>query len=206
MSRIDPVLVPVPINALRPTQITVGLHEVNEKRLRWREQHGEHAAEFLGTHTVPVVKGPKGRFFVIDHHHLARALLEEGVVQLGVTVVARLDHLTGVHFWNYLDNRGWCHPYDAAGRRRDYDAIPRRIGEMPDDPYRSLAGALRRVGGFAKDTTPFSEFIWADFLRRHIAAKAVAASFDKALAKALKLARSREADYLPGWCGPVTGD
>jgi hypothetical protein len=37
-----------------------------------------------------------------------------------------------------------------------------------DDPFRSLADELRRAGGFAKDTTPFSEFLWTDFLRRRV--------------------------------------
>ena len=49
-----------------------------------------------------------------------------------------------------------------------YGDIPKSIEDMADDPFRSLAGALRRKGGYAKDTTPFSEFLWADFLRRRI--------------------------------------
>jgi hypothetical protein len=72
-----------------------------------------------------------------------------------------------------------------------------------DDPFRSLAGELRRVGGFAKDTTPFGEFLWADFLRRRMKRKVLDANFDGALEQALKLAKSEEADYLPGWCGAV---
>ena len=59
------------------------------------------------------------------------------------------------------------------------------------------------MGGFAKDTTPFSEFLWADFLRRKLTRKAVDANFDKALEKALAAAKSKDAIYLPGWCGPA---
>jgi hypothetical protein len=73
---------------------------------------------------------------------------------------------------------------------------------LTDDPFRSLAGELRRVGGYAKDTTPFSEFLWADFLRRRIKPKAVEKDFSATLERALALAKSPEADYLPGWCGP----
>jgi len=61
---------------------------------------------------------------------------------------------------------------------------------------------LRQTGGFAKDTTPFSEFIWADFLRRHVKLKDIKADFSAALAKALEMAKTKDADYLPGWCGP----
>ncbi|MFT3791904.1 MAG: ParB-like protein [Rudaea sp.] len=95
------------------------------------------------------------------------------------------------------------HPFDAKGRHCDYSAIPKKITGLVDDPFRSLAGELRRVGGFAKDTTPFSEFLWADFLRHRIKPKLVDAGFDTALEKAMKLAKSEDADYLPGWCGPI---
>src|ERR1700744_5072656 len=95
-----------------------------------------------------------------------------------------------------------CIPYER-GRRRTYEDVPCRLPDLIDDPYRSLAGELRRSGGFAKDTTPFSEFLWADFLRRRIKRKLIKKNFSHAVEQALQLARSIDADYLPGWCGPV---
>jgi hypothetical protein len=50
----------------------------------------------------------------------------------------------------------------AACALTDKD-LPKTVAGLIDDPFRSLAGELRRAGGFAKDTTPFSEFLWADF-------------------------------------------
>ena len=55
----------------------------------------------------------------------------------------------------------------------------------------------------AKDTTPFSEFLWADFLRRRMKRKTVERDFERAVEKAIKLAKSEDAAYLPGWCGPL---
>jgi hypothetical protein len=205
MSAREPVLNPVKIKSLKPTQMTVGLREVNEKRRTWRERGGEKGAEFLGHHMIPVVIGPKGLHYLIDHHHLARALEDEGVKDVLVNVVADLHSLAVEEFWIFLDNRAWCHPYDEDGHRRDFSAIPKTVAAMPDDPFRSLAGELREAGGYAKDETPFSEFIWADFLRRRIKRKAVEKDFPKALRKALALAKDQAANYLPGWCGP-TGD
>jgi hypothetical protein len=80
------------------------------------------------------------------------------------------------------------------------------VSKLIDDPFRSLAGELRRAGGFAKDTTPFSEFLWADFFRRRINRKLVESDFAHALESALQLAKSKEANSLPGWCGPVPED
>jgi hypothetical protein len=208
MSFREPQLNPVSIRALRPTQMTVGYREVEQKRQEWRRRasaqaDGKEGAEFLVTHMIPVVLGPKDRHYILDHHHLCRALHEEGVEDILVNVVADLRGLTKSSLWVYLDNRGWCHPYDADGRRRDFDDLPANVSKLTDDPYRSLAGELRRAGGFAKDTTPFSEFIWADFLRRRIKAKLVEEDFEAALKRAETMASSKDASYLPGWCGPT---
>jgi hypothetical protein len=202
MSVREPLLNPVPIAELRPTQITVGFREVQAKRRQWREHAEDKGSEFLGKHMIPVVLGPKERHYVIDHHHLCRALHDEGVKDILVNVVADLRGLTKASFWVVLDNRSWCHPYDAEGRRIGFKDIPDSIADMTDDPYRSLAGELRRAGGFAKDATPFSEFIWADFLRRRIKPKALEDDFAGALVKAMRLAKQEDAAYLPGWCGP----
>jgi hypothetical protein len=199
----EPLLSTVPIADLRPTQMTVGMREVNAKRKRWREMSGGKGGKFLGTHMIPVVLGPKKRHYVVDHHHLARALHEEKVKDLAVTVTANLSTLEADEFWTVMDNRNWMHPFDANGRRRHYEDIPKSITDLVDDPFRSLAGELRRAGGFAKDTTPFSEFLWADFLRRRLKRKDVENDFDRALEKALELGKSQAATHLPGWCGPA---
>ncbi|HTV35161.1 MAG TPA: ParB-like protein [Xanthobacteraceae bacterium] len=200
----EPLLSTVPIVDLRPTQITVGMREVAAKRKHWRDTGGtKKGAEFLGKHMMPVVLGPKQRHFIIDHHHLARALHEEGVKDVAVTVVANLSKLETASFWIVMDSHNWMHPFDAKGVRRHYDDIPKSVTDMVDDPFRSLAGELRRAGGFAKDTTPYSEFLWADFLRRRVKRKLIGQDFEAAVEKALQLAKSMDADYLPGWCGPV---
>ena len=199
----DPVLTPVAIGDLRPTQISVGMREVEDKCQRLRERGAKKIGGFLGDHMIPVILGPKKRHYVIDHHHLALALHREGVKNVLVTVVADLKELEPDDFWLVLDHHSWVHPYDQDGRRRDFSNIPKSIDKLKDDPFRSLAGELRRAGGFAKDTTPFSEFLWADFLRRRMKRRQVVDDFDTAAKKAMKLAKSQDAHYLPGWCGPV---
>ena len=199
----EPLLTPVAIADLRPTQITVGMREVKAKRKRWREMKDKKGSKFLGTHMIPVILGPKKRHYVIDHHHLARALHEEGVKKVMVTVIANLSMLENDTFWFVLDNRNLMHPFDDEGRRRDHKDIPKSVSSLVDDPFRSLAGELRRAGGFAKDTTPFSEFLWADFLRRRIKRTRVKNDFTSALDEALALAKSSKANYMPGWCGPI---
>ncbi|MDR3469356.1 MAG: ParB-like protein [Xanthobacteraceae bacterium] len=202
----EPIVKPVPILSLKPTQLTVGMREVREKRKVWREHKPKKRAEVLGRHMIPVVVGPGGEHYVIDHHHLARALHDEGIKDVLITVVADLSLVDRALFWNAMDGHRFVHPYDAKGVRQRYDKLPKSIVGLKDDPYRSLAGELRRAGGFAKDTTPFSEFMWADFLRRRIPRKTVENNFAKAMERALSFGRSKDAIYLPGWCGPSSED
>ena len=79
--------------------------------------------------------------------------------------------------------------------------MPKTILDLTDDLFRSLAGALKRAGGYVKNKAPFSEFRWADFLRSRISRETVDFDFDRALLLALNLAWSHEAKALPGWLG-----
>jgi hypothetical protein len=191
----------VPVDGLRPTQMTVGAREVEVKRRQWRDADDHERAKLLRRHVVPAVVGPKKRHYIVDHHHFTRALLEEGASEVAVYIVADLEHLAKSEFWTFLDNSAWCHAYDAAGDRRALSDIPKSLSELADDPYRSLAGELIRSGGCAKSSRPFSEFLWADFMRRRIKKSLIEKDFDAAMREALGLARSPDAKSLPGWCG-----
>jgi len=199
---IEPVLHPIAIKALRPTQMTLGLREVERKRDAWRARAMKDGGEFLGSHMIPAVTGPGETTWLIDNHHLLRALHEEGVEMVLVSLVARLGHLPKKRFLSFMDSHNWLHPYDDEGKRRDWKDLPRHIGKLADDPYRSLAGEVRRAGGYAKTPVPYSEFLWADFLRDRIGRDKLEHDFGKAMAKGLLLARSRKAAHLPGFAGP----
>lgn len=200
----QPLLLPTRIDDLRPTQMTVGMREVAVKRHAWRESCAKQGAEFLGRHMIPVVIGPKHRPWLVDHHHLALALHLEGQEEVLASVIANLSHLGRDEFLTVMDNRSWLHPFDAMGVRQDYAELPRRLSKLKDDPYRSLAGVVLREGGYAKSQAPFAEFLWADFFRHRIDAKLLSHDFDRAARKALDLARSKQANHLPGWAGPST--
>jgi hypothetical protein len=104
-----------------------------------------------------------------------------------------------------MEFRTWSHPYDNRGKRRDYRDMPKRLTQMLDDPYRSLAAMVRNAGGFAKNQEPFVEFLWADFFRPRIAIASIKKEPRKAARAGLKLARSEQARYLPGWTGAPAG-
>ena len=43
--------------------------------------------------------------------------------------------------------------------------LPRRLQDLPDDPYRTLAWLVRKNEGFCKSSQEFAEFTWADWMR-----------------------------------------
>ena len=119
--------------------------------------------------------------------------------EVDVSIVANMSELSFDEFWMTLESHNWTHPFDDEGRRRSYDDMPASVDDLVDDPYRSLAGAVKRAGGYAKDKAPFSEFRWADFLRRRIPRELIERDFGRGLAVAMNLAQSTEAAVLPGW-------
>jgi hypothetical protein len=197
------ILVTAKIDSLRPTQITVGYREVQTKRRHWETLGKKERARVIDRHWFPAVLGPQDDYFIVDHHHLGLALHEEGEDEARIMQIKDLSWLDAESFWRMMEHNQWVHPYDADGKRRDYGDLPKTLTQLADDPYRSLAGEIRIAGGYAKDATPFSEFLWADYLRPRIKRNLIVKDFDKALHDALALAHAQDARYLPGWSGVV---
>ena len=194
-------MVEAELKSLRPTQMTVGYSEVLLKRQEWRALDKAKQSKFLAEHLLPAVVGPKGKHYIVDHHHLARALAEERVEKAHLHVWADLSALAKDEFWLVMDHRQWVHSYDATGRRKPFSKIPKSLGLLIDDPYRSLAAAARMAGGFPKDRTPFAEFLWADFFRRRVPASQLRSNPDSALSAAMQVVHDKSAMHLPGWSG-----
>lgn len=189
----------IAIADLRPTQVTVGYREVAAKRRQWDLLSKADRKRFLDGHVVPTVLGPKARHYIVDHHHLARALADDGRDSVLVGQLADLSALEKPEFWTVMDHRHWVYPFDANGMRQSFTAIPKTVSGLADDIWRSLAGAVRDAGGYAKENEPFAEFLWADFLRRRLDPALPARDFDAAVTAACTLAHSPAAAHLPGW-------
>lgn len=194
-------LVRVNLKQLRPTQLSVGYAEVELKSRQWAQMGKKQRKAQIESHVFPAVLGPGGHYYIVDHHHLGVALLEQGIDEVFVAVLDEMTWLEPLVFWRTMEFRAWSHPYDHRGMRRDYRDMPQRLSQLEDDPYRSLAGLVRNAGGFAKDEAPFVEFLWADFFRPRVAVRVIKKDPRRATREGARLARSPEARYLPGWSG-----
>lgn len=186
---------------LHPTQITVGMREVADKRRELARESKDERHEFLRNHVIPVVIGPGGKRFLIDHHHLARALHDDGFEHAWCETVADLSVHQGAAFWKEMEKRHWVYPHDQHGQLRPCSELPTHAAGLIDDPYRSLAAYARNAGAYTKSTVPFTEFAWANFFRTRIAIARTEDGFEQALRKAIELARSPSASALPGFLG-----
>jgi hypothetical protein len=194
-----PKLHQAPIKSLCPTQLTIGMIEVEAKRKHLAALSAKEQQEFLESHPMPVVIGPDKRLYITDHHHLARAALEAGVAGGYFTIDADFGSYGTEEFWRKMDENSWVHPLDQNGVRHHYACIPNHLNQLIDDVYRSLAGFVRDAGGYEKTRTAFAEFIWADFFRRNVAIEDVHADFHLAVRHAQRLARSPLAKGIPGF-------
>jgi hypothetical protein len=197
---------------LRPTQIAVGHIEVRRKAEKLKAMGKSELRDYLQENAVPVVLAAKSTPFIVDHHHMVRACWEAGVDQVVTETKADLSHLKSGEFWGVMHKSHWIHLFDQFGKGPHEPAnLPDDIRCMADDPYRSLAWAVRHQGGFDKCDAPFAEFHWADFFRKHSLIEKNRGEhlehdhktwFQESLSKALKLSQSEACHHLPGFVKP----
>lgn len=206
------VLVQLRILDLRPTQMSVGMIEVRHKRKSIAASAKHHHSDGPTHEPLPGVYGPHKRFYLIDHHHLARALHEEGVTHATCAVMLDMSAAPytdtddgGASFWAAMSARGWVYPYDHHGHGpHPYTDLPADVTGLKDDVFRSLAGAVEKGGGFHKTAVPFQEFMWANYLRGIIPDVVVDADFEAAVQSALRMLHSAHGETptpvsLPGF-------
>lgn len=154
---------------LHPTQISVGFQQVNVKADKMKQKSKDDLLEYLKSHTVPIIKGPKNKLYIIDHHHLCKAAYDNGIDRVFITILEDWSDKDDETFWQDMQDHHYVWLYDEHGSEITIDKflvlLPRTIKELKNDPFRSIAGVLRRQGVYEKDWTPYSEFKWANFLR-----------------------------------------
>lgn len=191
------------IRDFHPTQITVGMAEVEKKRQKIEAMNEEELHTYREGHIVPVVLWPQKHYYILDHHHMVLALELTKHEHVYVKVLKDLSAETESVFWKKMTQARWTHPYDENGVKRPFTDIPAKVKDLRDDPYRSLAAFVRDKQVYNKTFKPFAEFEWADFFRKHIARDFVEKEFDNAVYVAMGLANSQEAKYLSGWTGKL---
>ena len=190
----------MPLLKLKPTQFALGLREVARKVAKLKAMSHDERHKYIHDRPIPVVLSAKKHWHIVDHHHHARACWEIGVEELPIEIKADLSHLLEGEFWDAMHKARWVHLLDQFGLGPHKPVLlPEDIRGLADDPYRSLAWALRHAGAYEKSDQAFSEFKWADFLRKEVPIEHGDEGFARAVAAAHDVARSPKASGLPGF-------
>jgi len=188
------------IERLRPTQFAVGYREVDERAKQIAQKSPTKLKAYVEEHLPLIVIGPDDQPYLIDGHHLARALLKARINSVEVRVVANWRHVSPAEFWTQMKEHGWVYLYGNRGQGPlEVEKLPKTVAELTDDPYRALAWAVRKQGGLDKTNGSFDEFKWANFFRSRVPIGSQPGDFERAVKAALKISHSPEAKDLPGY-------
>lgn len=194
-----------PVLLLRPTQFSLGMEQVKFKTRRLQSLSKRKLAAHLHQRPFPIVVSPQGESYIIDHHHLLYACWQIGVKAVEVEIKCDLSQtsLSYKKFWKTMVLSHWAYLYDQFGEGpRDPLYLALDIRGLADDPYRSLAWAVREKGAYENSMETFAEFEWANFFRQQRLLEAAGRDdFERAAAKAVKLAKDSAAKALPGYKG-----
>ena len=195
-------LLEVPLQALQPTQLCVGMAEIRSRQLDFAADDAKQRRRYLKRKPTPLVRSASGELWMVDRHHRLRALLELdpnatafGYVVLQLEVSERHAVLEQLH------QRGWLYLYDGRGLGPLHPtALPSSLSGTQDDPYRSLVWKLKREGLVAAaPLIPFHEFRGGAWLRSRNLPPFSSERLDPALPAARALVRSQAASHLAGW-------
>lgn len=189
------------IDALHPTQGGVGQIQVDETQATLAGMSAKQLDKLMKKKEIPVVIAPDGSYWLVDRHHLTKALWQQGVKDARVKVIGRLQDKA--NFWSQMQNNHWAWLKDEKGQPLTPEQLPTSIDKLPDYPYRTLAGLLQNAGYFRKDKQVyFVEFAWASWLGKQMQWMPVdSANLAARLQQAKRLACCSDASDLPGYPG-----
>ena len=165
------------VSDLSPTQFAVGKAEIEVRAGHMRKKLKMDPGklhDYLRVRPIPIViRGNK--FYLVDHHHLVRALYDVEHESSGtnicvyVRVLANGSTLDELYFWKSMHERNLLYLFDSTGGGpQQPKTLPKHIKDLAFDPYRSLAWIVREQHGYLKSNLPFAEFKWANFFRTRI--------------------------------------
>lgn len=189
---------------LHPTQTMVGMREVEMRTAQLKGWSVNRRERFMQERTAPIVIGPGNEVYLLDHHHLALMLLQSKILPtMYVEIKGNYAALSEQDFWAMMEKRQWVYLFDEAGHvLKGPSQLPKRILDLRDDPYRSLAWLVRERGGYKQVKVLYQEFLWANYFRSRIKIEGGEEGYQRAVAAALPLCHSPQARDLPGYIAP----
>lgn len=162
------------VSKLKPTQNGVGMDEiaVKKQKLAKKSKNLQKLKDYLIQRAIPIIIGNDGKFYLIDHHHLAFSVWEElGDIYLPVEVIKNWSDIEGYSFWKAMRENNWLYPFSGSGSGPlPPNKLKEHVKDLENDIFRSLSWVVRQKYGYVKSPANaiFAEFKWGNFYRSRI--------------------------------------
>ena len=192
----------VQIEELRPTQPEVGKREIGFKTEKYGDLREKNPSEFQALKVkkiVPIIIGPDGRYYLIDHHHSTLAFWE--VDEKNAYVVVKENWSKSwrglplkkrmMKFWAKMEKSGHAWLERENGVRVDpmSPEWPQNLAECGNNRLRSLVWDLIHQGYIDKKEIHYFEFLIAKYLQSQ-GIKVEKGEYDKAFHAAVEIVQS----------------
>lgn len=151
----------IDIKDLHPTQSAVGMDAVECKsaKITAKAKAGKLNNYLLEDNRwVPLVRGPGGVFYLTDHHHLSTAIWNADIKDKQKKVYGYLladwSKLKEDTFWTRMVQEHDTWLKNPAGEDISPAQLPKSIGQLQDDPMRTLSAWVRGSCGYVKCDPP----------------------------------------------------
>ncbi|MBN8454342.1 ParB/Srx family N-terminal domain-containing protein [Accumulibacter sp.] len=151
----------IDVQDLHPTQSAVGMGAAACKsgKITRKGQDGKLDEWLLEDNRwVPLVRGPGGRFYLTDHHHLSSAVYNAEIPDKQKKLYAYLirdwSRMKEDAFWHRMEEEHLTWLKTPDGRTISGKELPSRIGRLQDDPLRTLSAWVRGSCGYVKCNPP----------------------------------------------------
>ncbi len=162
----------IPTKNIKPTQAVVGFDDLKLRKKKIDKQYSKGTLKnYLDQRTAPAVIAPTGHAYILDRHHLSKAIsdafIPDSEKKILIKIRENMSELSQEAFEKQMKGNNWVYLKKLA-KPIAFNELPQNLDEMIDDPYRTLAGLARDLGAYKKTETPFLEFYWADLYRQEI--------------------------------------
>jgi hypothetical protein len=154
----------IDVKDLHPTQSAVGMGAAACKsgKITRKAKDGKLNDWLLEDNRwVPLVRGPGGKFYLTDHHHLSAAVYNADIPDKQKKLYAYLlrdwSTMKEDAFWKSMERENLTWLKSPDGLAISPKDLPSKISHLQDDPLRTLSAWVRGSCGM-KIGTPLSPF------------------------------------------------
>lgn len=151
----------IDVQDLHPTQSAVGMGAAACKsgKITRKAKDGKLNDWLLEDNRwVPLVRGPGGKFYLTDHHHLSTAVLNADIPdkqkRLYAYVLKDWSGMKEDAFWKSMEKENLTWLKSPDGQPITPKELPSRIDKLQDDPLRTLSAWVRSSCGYVKCNPP----------------------------------------------------